>query len=125
VPVIPEQTVPAFQRTGCFVYDFSLFGLPRSLYTAGLLNRSVLEQYDLGAANTAWIHRYNLDRDLFYIGGRAYSDEENVGYFIDNCKIFSLRQNGEIMRSWTTFIDFLSEEIKACEQLMLKEKNES
>jgi hypothetical protein len=109
---------------GCFVYDFSLFGLPKTMYTTGLLSRTVLEQYDLGTANTNWIHSYDIVKGLFHIGGRAYSNEENVGYFIDNNKIVSIRENGEIVDSWTTFADFLKGEIKVAEQMMLEEKDE-
>jgi|688.fasta_scaffold211250_2 hypothetical protein len=112
------------EMNGCFVYDFSLFGLPKTMYTTGLLSRTVLQQYDLGTANTTWIHNYDIDTSLFHIGGRAYSYEENVGYFIDNNKIVSIKENGEIVGSWTTFADFLKEEINIAEQMMLKEKEE-
>ena len=123
-------TIPKFYQdillkmNGCFVYDFSLFGLPKTMYTTGLLSRTVLQQYDLGTANTTWIHSYDIDMSLFHIGGRTYSDEENVGYFIDNNKIVSIKENGEIVNSWTTFADFLKEEINISEQMMLKEKEE-
>lgn len=110
------------EMNGCFVFEFSLFGLPSTMYMTGLLSRTVLQQYDLGTANTTWKHGYDIDKSLFHIGGRAYSYEENIGYFIDNNKIFSIRENGEIIKSWITFSDFLKEEIKVAEQMMLKEK---
>ena len=40
------------QMNGCFIYDFSLFGLPKSIYTKGVLDRKgLLQQYDLTTAN--------------------------------------------------------------------------
>lgn len=122
IPKMYQDTLS--EMNGCFVYDFSLYGLPKTMYTTGLLNRTELQQYDLGTANTTWIHSYSVNRDLFYIGGRAYSYAENIGYFIDNDKIFSVRKNGEILNSWTTFSNFLKEEIKAAEEMMIKKKSE-
>jgi hypothetical protein len=55
--------IPDFYKTiltmmnGCFIYDFSLFGLPKSIYEKGLLDRSDLYQFDLGTANKDWIIR--------------------------------------------------------------------
>jgi hypothetical protein len=112
------------QMNGCFVYDFSLYGLPESMYKRNLLDRSLLQQFDLGAANTHWINEYEINNDLFHIGGRAYSLDENIGYFIDEeNNILSIRTNGKQLRKWNTFESFLSEEIKEAEKLMNKEKD--
>lgn len=120
IPVFYQNLL--LKMNGCFVYDFSLFGLPDALYTSGILTRDILQQYDLGIANTEWIRSYNVNNELFYIGGRAYSFEENIGYFVDNSTIISVRENGQIVKSWNSFNDFLNEEITIAEEMMLKEK---
>jgi hypothetical protein len=108
---------------GCFIYDFALYGLPESMYSSGLLNRSSLYQFDLGTANQFWKYEYETDTDnLFHIGGRAYSFDENIGYFIDSDgNILSLRKNGKQLRAWTNFGDFMKDEIKEAEKMMTKE----
>jgi hypothetical protein len=112
------------QMNGCFAYDFSLYGLPESMYQRNLLDRSFLQQYDLGAANMHWIYEYEVNDRLFHIGSRAYSFEENVGYFIDGeNNILSIKTNGEQIRKWNSFESFLLEEIQEAEILMIKEKN--
>lgn len=109
---------------GCFVYDFALYGIPASLYSRGLLDRTTLSQFDLGDANQFWKHEYETgaDDDLFHIGGRAYSFEENIGYFIDpDDKIISLQKSGEALKTWANFGDFLQDEINEAEKIMLSE----
>jgi hypothetical protein len=107
---------------GCFIYDFALCGLPESMYSTGLLNRSTLNQFDLGAANQFWKYEYETELDnLFHIGGRAYSDDENIGYFIDSDdRILSLRKNGKQLKTWMNFGQFLNDEIIAAEKMMAK-----
>ena len=123
-----DKPIPPFcidilrQMNGCFIYDFSLFGLPQSIYTNNLLDRSFLQQYDLGTANTSWIKEYEINNNAFHFGGRAYSDEENIGYFFHNNNIFSLRQNGEVVSEWRNLNDFLKDEVDLAEQMMLDEK---
>lgn len=107
------------ELNGCFVYDFSLFGLPKSVYTTGLLDRSTTQQFDLGTANRNWIREYDVDPDLFHIGGRSYSYSENIGYFIDGDTILSIRKSGEIIDTWNTLLEFLSDEIAVSEKRML------
>src|SRR5688500_15325468 len=46
IPSIFQKVL--LQMNGCFVYDFSLYGLPESMYKRNLLDRSILQQYDLG-----------------------------------------------------------------------------
>jgi hypothetical protein len=105
---------------GCFIYDLALYGLPETLYSTGLLDRSTLNQFDLGIANKFWKYQYETDTDrLIHIGGRAYSSDERIGYFMnsDN-RILSLRKNGEQLNTWTDFRDFLSDEIIVSEKMM-------
>jgi len=112
------------QMNGCFIYDFSLFGLPKSIYTKGVLNRSVLQQFDLTTANTSWVREYAIDQKLFHIGGRAYSYSENIGYFVDGETILSARTTGEIVNSFSTVKEFFATEIDAAEKMMIEERNE-
>jgi hypothetical protein len=121
IPSLYQQML--LQMNGCFVYDFALYGLTPSLYSIGLLDRSLLQPLDLGTANTDWIEEYRVDKTLFHIGGRAYSYEENIGYFLDNSNnILSIRKNGKQLGKWTVFRDFLTEEIAAAERMMLLER---
>jgi hypothetical protein len=107
---------------GCFVYGFSLYGLPKSIYATGLLDRGGLQQFDLTTAGVDWIKEYDVDQNLFHFGGRRYSYSENIGYFVDNDKILSMRKNGKTLNSWTTIKDFLASEIKIAEQMMIDKK---
>ena len=123
------KAIPGFfqeilsQMNGCFVYDLSLFGLPQSIYKSGVLDRSQLNQFDLGAANRHWITEYSIENTHFHFGGRSYSYDENIGYFIDHANhIVSVRQNGDIVGNWTSFNQFLKDEVSIAEQMMLEEK---
>lgn len=108
---------------GCYYYDFNLFGLPPSLQQdPPLIDRKNLQVLDLDAANKYWINNFKLDNEKFYFGGRAYNSEENIGYFINDNKIIQvIRENGEIIKQWTNFSEFLSEELNSAETTMKKE----
>lgn len=122
---VPEAYQQLLRITnGCFIYEFSLFGLPKSIYTTGLLNRNAIQPYDLGIANTSWKNEYKVDRNLFHFSGRAYSDDENLGYFMDKDTIISARNNGEIINSWTSFEQFLVDELSVAEKMMLEAQNQ-
>nr|WP_319399222.1 SMI1/KNR4 family protein [uncultured Carboxylicivirga sp.] len=120
IPVIYKDFLREFN--GCFIFDFDLFGLTPSIYTTGLLDRSKVQCFDLGTANRNWIAEYDIDEKLFHFGGRAYSYDENIGYFMDSTGIIkSIRTNGQIIKEWTDFSKFLSEEIEAAERMMIDE----
>jgi hypothetical protein len=123
IPKIYENVL--LQMNGCFVYDFSLFGLPKSIYTKGVLDRSVLQQFDLTTANISWIREYEIDQDLFHIGGRAYSYSENIGYFVDKETILSIKETGEVVNSFATIRDFFVTEIEVAEKMMIAERDEN
>lgn len=106
---------------GCFVYDFTLFGLPESVYKKGLLNRTDVFQLDIGEANNFWNLEYDVEPTLFHFGGRAYSDEENIGYFIDNKQsIISTLPSGQVLNSWSSFKQFITDEVLEAEVMMRK-----
>jgi len=123
IPTIYKKIL--MEINGCYIYDFELFGLPKSLYTGRLLDRSILQQHDLTLANNSWKKEYKLNEDYFLIGGRDYADDEVIGYFLNENKIYSIRKNGEILSSWDSFVDFLNEEIYKAERTMLNEKNKT
>jgi hypothetical protein len=122
-----KKIIPTFYKTfllainGCFVYDLSLFGLPPSLYLNQTLDRSQLQCHDLGSANTNWIYEYRVDKNSFHFGNRAYTHDENLGYFFYDNKIKSIITNGRTVSQWDNYSDFLNDEINEAERMMLKE----
>mgnify|MGYP006128358587 CR=1 FL=1 len=111
---------------GFFIYDMSLYGLTPSIYNSGLLDRENLQCHDLQSANKDWIKEYKVSHELFHFGSRAYSEEENIGYFSDQDNIIkSIRTNGEVLNQWENFSDFLKDEILEAEKIMIKEAPEN
>ena len=120
IPLVYKQFLK--EMNGCFIFDFDLFGLTPSIYETGLLDRSKVQCFDLGTANRDWIFEYEIEENLFHFGGRAFSYDENVGYFMDNAgNIKSIRNNGQVINEWSDFSEFLKEEIQIAEQMMLDE----
>jgi hypothetical protein len=104
---------------GCFIYDFSLFGIPKSMYENKLLDRSDAYQFDIGRANNFWTGEYDIDLSLFHFGGRHYSYHENTGYFIEGEKtIHSILKSGQVIKSWTSFKKFIEDEVIEAEKMM-------
>ena len=120
IPKLYEEIL--FQMNGCFVYDFSLFGLPKSIYTKGVLDRRILQQFDLTEANSSWIRGYDVNQNLFHIGSHCY--DERIGYFVDNNTILSIKETGEIVNSFATVKDFLIKEIEMAEKIMIAERDD-
>ena len=122
-----QKIIPSFYKNflvsinGCFIYDLSLFGLTPSIYLKDTLDRSQLQCHDLSLANKDWIFDYKVDKSCFYFGSRAYTYGENVGYFFGDNKIKSIKVNGKTVKEWMDFTDFLSDEIKETEKIMLTE----
>lgn len=114
---------------GCFAYDLSLFGLAPSMQKSPpLLNREKLECHDLRLANEAkgWISEYRVEAQMFHFGSRAFSEDENVGYFLGaDDLIRGLRTNGEVVGKWSSFAKFLFDELQVAERMMLKESKSS
>ena len=131
---LPPDTIAAFQNSqgitipnkyfsilsklnGAHAFQFSLFGIPPSMASPPpLLNRSVAQPYDIASANRHWIREYDIAENWFHFGGGPLTQEENIGYFIDEAgAIHAARKTGELMRSWTSFSDFLEDELQSCE----------
>ena len=100
-----------------------IYGLTPSLYNNKLLDRTMHQCMSLDQANTQWIKEYNVDKKLFYFGSRAYSNEENIGYFLNGKKIQTILENGEIKNEYISIKEFLEEEIKISEEIYLKEND--
>lgn len=122
-----EKKIPSVYKkflltiNGCFIYDLSLFGLTPSIYLKGTFDRTQLQCQDLISANDSWVQEYAVEQDHFHFGSRAYTYDENVGYFLRENQIMSLRINGETVKEWTSFTEFLNDEIGEAENMMLQE----
>lgn len=108
------------KMNGFRIFHCALFGLPKSIYENGLLDRTMLQPLSLESANILWKVNFKVNDDFFYIGSRRFDDDENSGYFLYQNEIFSIRENGEILNSWITFEDFLNEELNIAEDYMLQ-----
>ena len=111
---------------GCFLYDFSMYGLPPSMQSSTpLLDRSTLQCLDLDTANEHWICGYNVNNEKLLFGSRYYSDRESVGYFFEGKNtIQAFRKNGEMINEWLSFSDFLQQELLIAERMMIEETPE-
>jgi hypothetical protein len=121
-----QKSIPDFYKNflsvinGCFIHGISLYGLTPSIYTKGTLDRSVLQSHDLTTANNEWIKEYEVDQRYFHFGGRSFSSDENLGYFFYDDKIMAIRKNGNVINEWTSYFEFLFNEIVYAEQATLK-----
>ena len=72
-----QKVVPTFYQNflevinGGFIYGMSMYGLTPSIYSTGVLKRTILQCHDLTTANTSWIHEYDVDPVLFHFAGRG------------------------------------------------------
>ena len=68
---------------------------------------------------TRWRSEYRVPSTFFHFGDRHFSYTANIGYFIDeNQRIVSvLKKKKEVTGEWSCFSDFLSEELRASEEL--------
>jgi hypothetical protein len=104
---------------GGFFFGMSLCGVPLSMLgSPPLLDRRILQCHDLATAATCWIDEYRVPAGYFHFGGRKLSYRENVGYFVDgDTRIVSVRGKKKVIGEWTSFSEFLSEELVASEKL--------
>ncbi len=118
--VVPAMYAEFLATTsGAFCYGMSLAGVPRSMMgKLPLLDRSRLQCHDLATAVNLWSTEYRrVPEKAFHFGGRHYSDRENVGYFIVEGRILSIRRTGRVVGEWKKFGDFLRDELPASEKL--------
>jgi SMI1/KNR4 family protein SUKH-1 len=104
---------------GGFFFGMSLCGVPHSMLgNPPLLDRRILQCHDLATAATQWIDEYRVPSGFFHFGGRYFSYRENLAYFFDGQnRIVSVRGKKKIIGEWSSFADFLSEELKESEKL--------
>jgi hypothetical protein len=136
-PAAPEWLVPFEQRhavsippdyravllalNGCRVYKLALYGLPPSMQQAQpLLDRSRVQPLDLGAANTSWRTEYKGAVAGLHFGGRAWSAEENIGYFWGADGPEAYREHGEVVGRWPDLASLLAVELARAEALFLE-----
>jgi len=105
---------------GCWAYSLALYGLAPSLQ-AGVphLDRKRLQPLDLGHANTDWKLEYRGGNAEFHFGGRNWSREEPVGYFMMPEDLVARRRDGTITGRWPDLGSLLAEELPHAEALML------
>jgi len=104
---------------GGFFFGMSLCGVPLSMLgNPPLLDRRILLCHDLATAATRWIGEYSVPEGFFHFGGRHFSFSANVGYFFDReNRIVCVRGKKKVIGEWTSFTDFLSDELRASEKL--------
>jgi hypothetical protein len=108
---------------GCEFFGLSIYGIPPSMAKKpGILDRSKRQCRDIGAANKHWKGEYGVDPAYFHYGGRDYTDDELVGYFLDGGDlIHAVTQSGREVGKWSKLADFLQEELAASERIVRTE----
>ncbi|MGZ8940983.1 MAG: hypothetical protein ACXW32_17395 [Limisphaerales bacterium] len=116
-------TIPTVVRSilsvanGLHVFGFSIYGMPPSmLKVPPMLDRSRMQCFDIGTANTSWKHAYGMQAEAFLFGGREYSDEQNCGYFLRGNTIVSKLRGGQTVGEWNELVGFLRDELKTAEE---------
>jgi hypothetical protein len=118
--LVPEMYADFLRAVnGAFCFGMSLCGVPPSMLgNPPLLDRTILQCHDLATAATRWIDEYRVPVGFFHFGGRHFSYSANVGYFIEgNKRIVSVRGKKKVIGEWSSFSDFLSDELQASEKL--------
>ena len=102
---------------GCFAFGLALYGLAPSMQrTPPLLDRRTRQPLDLSLANDSWAREFQGAGRSFHLGGREWSDTDNVGYFLTGSTVVEARRTaGAVVRTWTTITEFLAEELEAAE----------
>jgi len=115
---IPDFYASILSRmNGCFAFKLALYGVPSQ---SGLLNRSSLRPLALESAARHWGREFDPPPGAFHFGGSPFNSSENVGYFYADDRFLSLRRGGQVAREWSSFADFLSDELARLEQRALE-----
>lgn len=127
IPIPPKYEEFLLSINGCFVDSLDLFGLPPSMQgKTPLLNRRNLQCLALELANgqAGWKNSYLGCNDKFYFGNRSYP-HDNLGYFFEGKNtIQAIWKNGQIAHEWTSFQNFLQDELKAAEDTIIEKTPE-
>lgn len=104
---------------GAFCFGMALAGVPASMLgSPPLLNRMILQCHDLSSSVGLWAYEYRkLPAGAFGFGHRHWSRRENVGYFLVEGRILSIRKSGKVVGEWSKLPDFLHDELKASAEL--------
>ncbi len=109
------------QSNGFFAFGMSFYGMPPTMLNdPPRLDRSKLNCHDIATANKdiGWKSEYSVDQSLFHFASRHYTEDENVGYFLDKKNdIYSFKKSGEQVGAWSNIRAFLESELKASEEL--------
>ena len=84
-----EMRVLLAETNGFFLKKVTLYGIPPSLFKAGVLNRGRLQPLDIITANKFWRIKYQVPLDHLMIGS-IQGQSENTGIF--------MRQDGLVFR---------------------------
>lgn len=121
VSIPPDYSGFLRALNGCHAYDLSLYGLAPSMQgDPPRMDRTVVQPLDLGTANTHWASDYLGGPRGFYLGSRAWSYDERVGYFWDDAAIACVRRNGDVVATWPSLPDLLDNELAVAERMMLE-----
>jgi len=102
---------------GCEVFEMSLYGLTPSMQRTEMLDRTVIQCFDLQEANQTWWREFTAETGLFHFGSRNTSNVGQVGYFWGEEGIRAIhRTSGRVAGKWADFSSMLNAELTAAEE---------
>ena len=135
-PGIDEITISQYEKTnkvtipdvyrdflytmnGATIFKLDLFGIPLSMVNEPpTVDRSTVTPKDISIANKRSLsEKSNKENSIFVFGGGPWTLEERVRYFLNEKEqVFSFKSNGEQVGQWSSFKQFLKEEIVRVEK---------
>jgi hypothetical protein len=116
---ISRHLLPILETVNGFsAFEFALFGAPQSMakYPTRVDRSGRREPFDIATADQIWKFGCSFPSEWFYFGSGPYSHTEHVGYLVDSSgTIHAVRRNGTRLGSWTSFRQFLTDELKRSE----------
>jgi hypothetical protein len=113
---VPETYASVLAATnGAYCFGMALVGVPRSMLgSPPLLDRSRLQCQDMGMLARSAVYEYRkLPPGAFHFGWRHFSYRENIGYFLADGRIMSIRKSGKVVDNWNGVAPFLQAELAA------------
>ena len=113
---VPETYASVLAATnGAYCFGMAIVGIPRSMLgSPPLLDRSRLQCQDMGMLGRSAVFEYRkLPPGAFHFGWRHFSPRENIGYFLADGRIMSIRKSGKVVGNWNGVAPFLQEELAA------------